>query len=171
MPNVLCWESVVADEAAKLFSVEFFKALEKDGSYDSPQLHPNQDPDPILNPNANPKPNPNPNPSPIPRPGSSPSPKPTEHLPNIQQDPSYSSAFEFAKVAVTDKTRDGKTEAGMDVQVACWELRAPKLVNKRDVSVSTSKYSPKPEAAGVPRLLQSPAVSPTPLAITRSRSA
>ena len=63
MPNVLCWESVVADEAAKLFSVEFFKALEKDGSYDSPQLHPNQDPDPILNPNANPKPNPNPNPN------------------------------------------------------------------------------------------------------------
>ena len=69
------------------------------------------------------------------------------------------------------KTVPGTTAAGKAGEVPYWELRAPKLVNKRDVSVSTSKYSPKPEAAGVPRLLQSPAVSPTPLAITRSRSA
>ena len=90
---------------------------------------------------------------------------------DIQQDPSYPSAFEFAKAAVTNKTQDGKTEAGMDVQVSCWELRAPKLVNNLDVSVSACNYSPKPKAAGVPRLLQLHAVSPTPLAITRARSA
>jgi hypothetical protein len=29
---VLCWESLVADEAAKLFSVGFFEALQQDAS-------------------------------------------------------------------------------------------------------------------------------------------
>ena len=65
----------------------------------------------------------------------------------------------------------GTTAAGKAGEVPYWELRAPKVVNKKDVSVSKCNYSPKPKAAGVPRLLQPPAVSPTPLAITRSRSA
>jgi len=32
VPTVLCWESLVADEAAKLFSVGFFEELQQDGS-------------------------------------------------------------------------------------------------------------------------------------------
>lgn len=71
------------------------------------------------------------------------------------------------------KTRKGKTAGGIAGEVPAWELRAPQLVNGNEMSVPAGKidYSPEPQAAGVPRLLQPSAVSPTPLAITRSRSA
>ena len=57
MPNVLCWESLVNDQAAKIFSVAFFKALLQE-SIDSPQPHPNPNFTPNPNLNLNPKPNP-----------------------------------------------------------------------------------------------------------------
>ena len=40
VPNVMCWESLINDEAATLFSAGFFKALQKDVSYDSRQSLP-----------------------------------------------------------------------------------------------------------------------------------
>ena len=52
------------------------------------------------------------------------------------------------------KTISGKTAAGKELEVPYWELRAPQVVDKRDVSVSACTYTPKPKAAGVPRLLQ-----------------
>ena len=61
MPNVLCWESLVADEAARVFSVAFFEALQQDGSYDLPQLQ-TMTPTPAQPKLANPKPKPAPEP-------------------------------------------------------------------------------------------------------------
>ena len=81
-----------------------------------------------------------------------------EHYAHAQQQPvsargdadgpglAYLRAFDHAVNAVTLKTRPGRTEGGMAIEVPKYELRDPALPSRQ-------AYRPKPWAAGLPVLL------------------
>ena len=133
----------------------------------NPKPNPDPNPDPSVDPNPDPSVDPNPDPSLNRNANPNPSPDPN---PTPNQDGNYTSAFAFAQAKVLARTTSGATAAGKACEVPYWELRAPLVVDRKDVSVSACNYTPRPKAAGVPRLLQAPAVPPMPL-VTRSRSA